>query len=81
VTVALDMCGDRVYKITIAHAQAKWFNALVELRTKLIDQNGAQWDRLLTVPVNCRSDEQIVGCFDGCTCTSIGSGRRAKHFG
>jgi hypothetical protein len=65
VTVTLDMCGDRVCKITIAHTpQAKWFNALVELRTKLIDKYGTPMEIGSAVPVNCRSDEQIVGCFN-----------------
>jgi hypothetical protein len=64
-TVALDMCGDRVCKITIAHTpEAKWITAFVELKTKLIEKYGAPMDSGSTVPVNCRSDQQIVGCFN-----------------
>jgi hypothetical protein len=65
VNVRLDMCGDRLCKITLAHTpQAKWVSAIVELKTKLVEKYGNPMETNSTVPVNCRSDQQIGGCFN-----------------
>lgn len=69
VVVELDLCGERVCKINIVHQPTSgWITALDELKKKLVDKYGDPKDVGTnvgtSVPKNCRSEEQLLACFD-----------------
>ena len=65
VGVTFDLCRDRVCKITIAHSpETKWASALAELKTKLSEKYGVPADSDASLPSNCRSDSEMLACFD-----------------
>jgi len=65
VTVALELCGERLCKITLAHEpQAKWSSTLAELKTKLVEKYGTPADGTSGIPAECRSDGALGPCLE-----------------
>jgi hypothetical protein len=64
-SVTIEFQRERASKITVVHApEKKWASALAELRTKLAEKYGAPYDSAANVPPNCRTDAELVACFD-----------------